>query len=885
MILSRLIILNYISNELAKYIKNKIKIRKYKMNRKIIFKILISTTFFCQIELGHAMHDVRLSYADVFDTDIYDQSHIMPGPNHAVKRLYDLKERSLTKALGIHLGPKLGFLEDEVKRIVGHQRNTGITGIIKGIGELLTWPLKSIPCIKEYFEGFNTSMSGIHEIVKHSTQNPLVSNLYQEVIGIKSQIEGLYNGLRSETLKKEEEKYVKIKSQLSSELQNSIEEALIKARRDQNPFFQPLDFVKQALALPTTHKNLGKGVTWGSLEQRFNRDEYFNSLPDELRRNAFLSIKKAFFYSMSDDVDAMIRDNLFLYGNPGAGKTTLAKNIAQFLELPCYMVNLVSKDSVTNRSLYGSSWKLPAVSSVGLTGEVFLKAERGKYKNTVLIINDFHEILNNSSATSFFLELLDLENKKFLNDYFDASVDWSRVIVQLTSNSEIPSLPSVRAPQHAGLNQPQERENVYNLRVLLNMEDLDQIQPGELGLFCEDGKLYCKSATKQKMKITKSDNPLIGLTSAVYDRVLRNIDPLYLQAGRAQEEQGNQDAANRFYQQAFENIAPLDQEALLNHIFMKGYTREDRTSPLQERVRVIHVEDQTPEQMRPSLLSLSQRFRNIFYTQSDKTNEEFVGEVFDENPDASMRIWKRKLEEKIIELDSDNAATARAEENVNIMEEPDNTEGNNGEFKEDIFYTIQHEGRHVPNALTIIDPALNIIQQNPPLQGYNLREGDIVAKNYRGEFNKNCLFKIEKINGKYRANHNGKVFQYSDNRGLFFANPNAHYADWSIHSSPHKSNCYFLAHNHQDWRVNIDGAYEGHRWQWVTAKTGEGGPFWEQRLFTIKPYNPISSDDKYQLGKFYLENNNRGLGLQWYRLAASQGCDAATRELHAMGAL
>ncbi len=133
------------------------------------------------------------------------------------------------------------------------------------------------------------------------------------------------------------------------------------------------------------------------------------------------------------------------------------------------------------------------------------------------------------------LSLIERENSKTLR-----SIDNSEE-VRCSSISLKPSLP--------------ERPLEYSLRLISKREEVSQIQPGELGLFCENEKLYCKILAKEKVEIIKSDDPSIGLASENFDRILKTleekVDPVYFQAGLVQEKERNHTAASEFNNKAF----------------------------------------------------------------------------------------------------------------------------------------------------------------------------------------------------------------------------------------------------------------------------------------------------------------------------------------------
>ena len=112
-----------------------------------------------------------------------------------------------------------------------------------------------------------------------------------------------------------------------------------------------------------------------------------------------------------------------------------------------------------------------------------------------------------------------------------------------------------------------ELKDMYNVLVLedSSSEALSQIKPRDsenlpdLGLFCENSNLYCKTHDQEKMQIMRSATQ--GLDPVIFDNILSIMN------GSATE--GQQDSAN--LQLPFERIRPFE-EKLLQYTSMIGYT-------------------------------------------------------------------------------------------------------------------------------------------------------------------------------------------------------------------------------------------------------------------------------------------------------------------------
>ncbi|OJW52297.1 MAG: hypothetical protein BGO67_10625 [Alphaproteobacteria bacterium 41-28] len=435
----------------------------------LIFIVAISM----KIENLYAMESpLKYSYASIFTDDIYDQKTIsQQSPKYqeeAIEKLYELKERSLSKVLALRLKPKLSIYEEYLKQAVDQSKTDAIIGIFKEITKIATAPLQCISvlgvCLKslskvldhisvvDCLTGLDNVVSGISGVVdngvllKRGGKNLVsqVPNIYKEILELKLEMEGYQEGIRAEKIKSEEEYYVTHKKDIPEDLQKSIQEALIKSRLPDQAYYSPLNFLKDALSLPLTHKNLEDVESWGKVTQRFNENNFFKVFSEEVRQEVQGIIKNMYFASLSTKgkgPKSGLKNVYYIWGNPGMGKSKTAKEIAKFFNLPAYEQSLGGKSVLNVSELQGTTWLHQG--KPGWIARAFLKkGDEGKiYKNSVLIINDLHTLFmggNNQQDIKFLLQFLDDETEDYENSYFNSPLDLRHLIIILTSNEDVP---------------------------------------------------------------------------------------------------------------------------------------------------------------------------------------------------------------------------------------------------------------------------------------------------------------------------------------------------------------------------------------------------------------------------------------------------------------
>lgn len=409
--------------------------------------------------------DMLLSYRDVFTDEIYNQtsfSHASLSQSEyeskAIEQLYDLKERSLTKAFAstwVHkLSIYMGELEKAKKVTQTKAKAKLIIGIFEGMVKIISsQPLAFVPLIGPHVEKVSSALTGISSIAEHTADLVIgkeelrqqLGHFYSETLKYKNNINSYRLGLKSEPIKNYEEQYVKQKRSFAPSMQKTIELALIKSRLPSQAFCSPQDVLKQALSLPLSHKNLLLEETIGLLSERYDDDEFFSRYDDSIQEFIKGIIKEAVCSSNIEDNDTSesFRRSYYIWGNPGMGKSELAKGIAKFLGVPYYETSLGDSKLLTSPALYGVTW-LSGTANPGWLAKIFLQ-ENARHKNAVLIINDLHLLIdsnmganNSQQAIKFLLDFLDPEKRKLKNNYFNAEIDISRLLILITGNSPIP---------------------------------------------------------------------------------------------------------------------------------------------------------------------------------------------------------------------------------------------------------------------------------------------------------------------------------------------------------------------------------------------------------------------------------------------------------------
>ena len=125
----------------------------------------------------------------------------------------------------------------------------------------------------------------------------------------------------------------------------------------------------------------------------------------------------------------------------------------------------------------------------------------------------------------------------------------------------------------------------YTLRFIgesPSSDSLGLINQRELGLFCEEDKLYCKVRDKEKMQIVRFvETTDEGLASDVFDRIMRtvkdSINIPFFTVAASQEDERQQHLANWNYSHAYESMTTSDEEVLFQFTSLCGYTLNDRT--------------------------------------------------------------------------------------------------------------------------------------------------------------------------------------------------------------------------------------------------------------------------------------------------------------------
>ena len=232
----------------------------------------------------------------------------------------------------------------------------------------------------------------------------------------------------------------------NKELQKNIEAALIGMRK---PGGIPIDFYREYITnfLKLPLQTMHVGVDTRLLDLRNKTPNDFDNLSvsqktaaqellhysDEVKSeitDLMIQIK----YSSYSDATSQ-RKFYYFYGDPGIGKTTSAKSIARFLQIPLFIKSIRTGEDLSEMALEGQDWLLPGANTGFLARTISTSSEEPEmvterhtinmsfqeitryglpstlsidvphvpsntYKNAILLINDFDRILMDPSTTT-----------------------------------------------------------------------------------------------------------------------------------------------------------------------------------------------------------------------------------------------------------------------------------------------------------------------------------------------------------------------------------------------------------------------------------------------------------------------------------------------------
>lgn len=454
--------------------------------------------------------DTLSPYANVFNEDIYDQSKILRRKDYDPNSLHDealnkrLLQELFTKKVQ-HLENKV-FSEcdrelNDIKILMEDNKTSDIVKVLNLMGKTLS--TASSFALLGVLPGTGTAvattraviggtagvsaaggiMTGLHDFFQPEGQ----VDLEKMKAALERQKKNLIEGLHKEPISDLEIAYVLRKRfYTSSEITKQIESALLMTRIGKGlPLEFSISFLENCLNLPFQKKVINQQDKWFLLDENFDptlspsQKEAKTKLIayEEETKNKLEKIIASIVLASNSDEPSYSRFYYF-WGKPGLGKSTAARAIAEFLDLPYYEMNIRTGDDISQRSLEGGDWQrqlatpghialaLLAGSTTGnkndeyvnikvpfniaskyfLSPEIYVRALKNKSKNThlnsVLIINDFDRLLLDPSTSTqvlaFLLDYLDPEKKEFHSPYFRGPVNTSGLLVFKTGNHKIP---------------------------------------------------------------------------------------------------------------------------------------------------------------------------------------------------------------------------------------------------------------------------------------------------------------------------------------------------------------------------------------------------------------------------------------------------------------
>lgn len=421
-------------------------------------------------------------YTGIYTTKIYDQSDIeFPETYTALEyrkdketkkaikaKLYELKEAHVNmrcikvldeqlQQMKVSLDEIKGVLDEVVNQNKDHQNSGSWIKSGLEVGAAAAGWFFGGPIVAGLANSLGSQITRTaSDSLKSSTSKSLGKKSIdaqikiQESESIKQEIrkadlmrQSYLNGIKQEpkTLLNMEKEYLYKKKFLPVKLQQRIEAAFLEARAIVFSHFENAEsFLTMALRFPIIYQDLSLTFSNESiLCQLFDRNVFFSRFDDEVRKN----LKKVAYdiFLLSKSEGRLQRKSYYFWGAPGIGKSCAGREIAAFLEKPCYEMSVRSKEDLSQSSMEGSprSWQ---GSNLGYLSEALLVPdnEENTYKGPFLIINDFDRVFldNSPTALSFLLHYLDPNTESYQSKYFGCPVDITQSVIIITGNQKIP---------------------------------------------------------------------------------------------------------------------------------------------------------------------------------------------------------------------------------------------------------------------------------------------------------------------------------------------------------------------------------------------------------------------------------------------------------------
>lgn len=261
-----------------------------------------------------------------------------------------------------------------------------------------------------------------------------------KVVKLAESKEELENGLDEELISDIEEAYILKRHFISRSLQESIDDLFIQYRNEEFDKRQRREMIQNALRMPQRHKKIDRA--WAL--DRFRQHSHFESFDDSLKEHLTKLIVKVTTDSQSlVGPNRSLRSTCYLYGPPGSGKTSSAKELAKVLGLPCYEITISNTSDFTKENVEGCLGRMSG-DRVGWLSDALMQkneAEQRCYTNGFLILNDFDRVLfSRPDAIGFLLDLLDTDKTSYYSKYFHAEIGIERLNILVTANTALPGL-------------------------------------------------------------------------------------------------------------------------------------------------------------------------------------------------------------------------------------------------------------------------------------------------------------------------------------------------------------------------------------------------------------------------------------------------------------